>query len=311
MKQSKIKSHKSAIGRPGLFCLVLLLAICCETYGQTQTATYAGSLLRNADVIGMVQDGVKPSVIINRILTSPCNFDVFPPVLRDLKRRGVPDTVLAAMKAAPNGPPAIRQDEIKQLPSPPVRIPEGTVVEFESARAVSSANAPVGTPISFAVTRRVFVNNVLVIDRGALARARVVKSQPAKMLGRPGMLAWELEYVVAVDGSRVPIKLTGQQKGKNRAAALVGGAAATGALFFPYTSPIALVWGLKRGDEAVLRGSRVFTADVTTQSEVAGLQPRPGGVIYRDRETVKASTAPPTNTQFERGSFRPRGFRPN
>jgi len=295
-----------------LLSVVVLLAIGCATYSQTPTPTYPGRLLRNADVIGMVQDGVKAGVIIHRIFTSPCSFDIFPPVLRDLRRRGVPDTVLAAMKAAPDGPPTIRPAEIGQLPSPPVRIPEGTVIEVESARAVSSANAPVGSSISFAVTKRVFVNKVLVIDRGSLARARVVKSRPAKMLGRAGMLAWEMEYVVAVDGSRIPIRLRGQQKGINRAAALVGGAAATGALFFPYTSPIALVWGLKKGDEAVLRGSRVFAADVTTESEVAGLQPRPGGVIYRDRETVKASTAPPTNTGFDRGSFKPKGgFRPN
>lgn len=296
--------------RQRLLSTVALLIISCAVYSQTQTPTLR--LLRNADVIGMVQDGVKPGIIIHRILTSSCNFDVFPPVLRDLRRRGVPDTVLAAMKAAPNGPPAIRTDDIKALPSPPVRIPEGTMVEVESARAVSSAKAPVGSSISFAVTKRVFVNNVLVIERGSLARARIVKSRGAKMLGRAGLLAWEMEYVVAVDGSRIPIRLAGEVKGTNRSAAIAGGAAATGALFFPYTSPVALIWGLRKGDEAVLRGSRVFVANVSGETEVAGLQPRPGGVVYRDRKTVEASTAPPTNTQFERGSFRPKvGFRPN
>lgn len=290
--------------RQRLLSIVALLIISCAAYSQTQTP-----LLRNADVVGMVQDGVKPGIIIHRILTSSCNFDVFPPVLRDLKRRGVPDTVLVAMKSAPNGPPAIRTDDIKQLPSPPVRIPEGTVIEVESARAVSSARAPVGSSISFAVTKRVFVNNVLVIERGSLARARVVKSKPAKRLGRAGMLAWEMEYVVAVDGSRIPVRLAGEQKGTNRSAAIAGGAAATGALFFPYTSPIALIWGLKKGEEAVLRGSRVFAANVTSDTEVSGLQPRPGGVIYRDRDTVKASTAPPTKTNFEQGFGRKGSFR--
>lgn len=298
--------------RRSFLSIVLLLMVCCGTYAQSETPTYPGRLLRNADVVGMVEDGVKPGLIIHRIFTSSCNFDIFPPVLRDLKRRGVPDTVLAAMKAAPNGPPLIRTDEIRQLPSPPVRIPEGTFVEVESSRAVSSANALVGSSISFAVTKRVFVNNVLVIERGSLARARVVKRRPAKMLGRAGMLAWEIEYVVAVDGSRIPVRLYGEQKGSNRSAAIAGGAAATGALFFPYTSPVALIWGLKKGDEAILRGSRVFAARVTSDTEIAGLQPRPGGVVYRDRDTVNASTAPPTNTGFERGGFKPKGgFRPN
>jgi hypothetical protein len=87
---------------------------------------------------------------------------------------------------------------------------------------------------------------------------------------------------------------------------------ATGALIFPYSSPVALIWGLKKGDEAVLRGSQVFAATVRTKTEIAGIQPRPGGVVYRDRDTVKASAAPPTDTQFDRSGFKPKSsFKPN
>ena len=293
---------------------VLLLTVSIGAYGQEQTFTpIEARLLRNNDVLRMVSDGVKSGEIISKILTSHCNFDLFPPVLRDLKRRGVPDTVLMAMKMAPNGPPALGELESKtKALIAPVRIPEGTVIEVETARAISSANVSVGTAITFLVTRQVFVNNVLAIERGAVAKAHVVKSKPAGVWGRAGMLAWEMEYVVAVDGTRIPIKVKGQEKGKNRTAAIAGGAVATGALIFPYTSPVALIWGLKKGDEAVLRGSRVFMAVVGTTTDIAGLQPRQGGVIYHDRDSVKASDAPPTSTTFERGSFRPKGsFRPN
>src|SRR4030095_8786328 len=121
-----------------------------------------------------------------------------------------------------------------------------------------------------------------------------------------------MQYVVGVDGSRIPVQLSGKQIGKDRWAAIVGGGVATGALVFPYSSPVALIWGLKKGDEAVLRGSKVFSATVTTNAQIAGLQPRPEGVVYRDRDTVKASTAPPTNTAFPRESFRPKvSMRPN
>jgi hypothetical protein len=165
--------------------------------------------------------------------------------------------------------------------------------------------------MSFAVTRRIFVNNVLVVERGTAAMARVVQRRQAGRLGRPGMLAWEMLYVTAVDGTQVPIRLAGKQQGASRRAVVVGGAVATGALVFPYTSPVALIWGLKKGDEAVLRGSKLFSALVGTSAVVTGLQPRPAGVVYRDRETVKASTAPPTNTQFERQSVKPKGIKRN
>jgi hypothetical protein len=291
---------------------LLLLLVSTKVFGQaTPEPDTLGRLMRNSDVIRMVEDGVKPGVIIANILTSHCNFDIFPPVLRDLRRRGVPDTIIVAMKMAPNGPSALMDVEPPAAIPPPVIIPAGTVVEVETARAMSSRNSPPGTRITFLVTKRVYVNKVLVIDRGAVARAHVVKSHPARLLGRAGMIAWELEYVVAVDGSQIPIELRGKQSGANRTAALAAGGVATGALIFPYSSPVALIWGLKKGDEAVLRGSRVFNATVTTNAVVAGLQPRPEGVVYRDRDTVKASAAPPTKTDFERGSFRPKtSFRP-
>ena len=292
-----------------LLITVALLTVWTSAHAQTEVSP---KILRNSDVLLMVEDKVKPEVIISRILTSPCNFDIFPPVIRDLRRRGVPEKILMVMKVVPNGPPGLADVDAKVIPIPRVEIPQGTVIEVETATATSSAKAAAGDSITFLTTRRVYVNDVLVIDRGSVARARVVKVKNARAWGRAGMLAWELEYVVAVDGTRIPITLSGKQTGASRAAAVAGGAVATGALIFPYSSPVALIWGLKKGDEAVLRGSKVFGATVRTKTEIAGIQPRPGGVVYRDRDTVKASAAPPTNTQFDRSGFKPKTtFHPN
>ena len=62
--------------------------------------------LNNKDVLTMVQNHVPEEAIIRTIKSSPCTFDTFPPVLKDLKRRGVPDAVLQAMVEAPYGPSA-------------------------------------------------------------------------------------------------------------------------------------------------------------------------------------------------------------
>ncbi len=266
--------------------------------------------LNNNDVIRMVHDSVKPGDIISRILTSHCRFDIFPPVLQDLRRRGVPTTVLMAMKAAPSGPPAAYARSETTLTSAQVQIPSGTVVEVEAAFPVSSANVHKGDIIIFQVTRKVLVNDVLVVDREAIAKARVVGIRPAGRWGRAGMLAWRMEYVVAVDGSRIPIEVSGRIRGNNRSAAIAGGAVATGALIFPYTSPVGLIWGLKKGEEAILRGSKPFLAVVSTASEVAGIPPK-NRRFYHDVGTVKASTAPPTPAQFDEGSFKAGGFRRN
>ena len=293
-----------------LLITVVLVVGCAAASAQTPPSSLR--VLRNNDVIRMVEKGQKSNDIIAVIFTSYCNFDTYPPVLRDLRRRGIPETVIAAMTAVPYGPPSLkpREASVKDL-TLPVTIPTGTIVEVETTRPFSSANLSVGSPVTFLVTKRIFINNSLVIDRGALAQGHVVKVKRASGWGRPGMLAWEMDEVVAVDGSKIKVRVGSVQTGKSRTAAVTGGALATGAVIFPYSSPVALIWGLKKGDEAVLRGSRIFAATTGTPVEVAGLRPPKGGVVYRDRETVKASDAPPTSTNFDSGGYRPReSFRP-
>ena len=74
--------------------------------------------LSNKDVLVMVQQRLSEAAIISAIETSPCTFDTFPPVLKDMKRRGVPDAVLQAMIQAPYGPPAqnVRKDDLGEQP---------------------------------------------------------------------------------------------------------------------------------------------------------------------------------------------------
>lgn len=76
--------------------------------------------LSNKDVLTMVQNHLSAEAIVNAIKSSPCTFDTFPPVLKDMKRRGVPDAVLQAMVDAPYGPSVqemnVNKDELGEQP---------------------------------------------------------------------------------------------------------------------------------------------------------------------------------------------------
>jgi hypothetical protein len=74
--------------------------------------------LSNKDVLLMVQQHLSEEAIIKAIRTSPCTFDTFPPVLKDMKRRGVSDAVLQAMLEAPYGPASqnMRADDLGEQP---------------------------------------------------------------------------------------------------------------------------------------------------------------------------------------------------
>ena len=278
-----------------LLAAVFLLANCSLSFAQAGASQPSSKILRNGDVLRLHRAGVKPGEIIAKIVTSQCNFDTFPPVLRELKMKGLPDTVIMAMVMVPYGPPASAAAAIPVAEPPPqtarIQIPAGTVIEIESAAPVSSADAGEGDQIRFLVSRRVLVHGVVVIERGALARARVIKSKPAETWGRGGLLGWVMEDVVAVDGTQVPIKLSDRLQGKNRSKAVVAAAIATGAMVLPYTPPVGLIWALKKGDEAVLDESRKSTAIVSNNTEVAGLLPTKQKVIYHSAEQLKSADA--------------------
>ncbi len=279
---------------------VLFLVIPTEAFGQApRPQTRSVRTLRNRDILLMVRNGMKSELIIANILTSSCNFDIFPPVLDDLRRRGVPENVLQVMSVVPNGPPNMPEagqsnnDLIKR-----VRLPQGAAVIVETLYPVSSANFRVNNTIAFAVARSVFVDGALIIPRGTIARARIVRAEKARSFGRGGALTFEMEQIIAIDGTRIPVQLTSATEGGNRTGMMAVGAAATSALIFPYTAPAALIWGFKKGDDAVVRGSKEFAAVIKNEIEVVGLVPDKNRVIYHYAETLKAkenSTSTPTS----------------
>jgi len=293
--------------RPLLFLAAFLLANCSLLFAQTQHAQPTTKILHNGDVLRMYKSGLKSGQIIAKIVTSPCNFDTFPPVLRELRMKGVPDIVIVAMRMVPYGPPsastAVPLSELAPQTAR-IQIPAGTVLEIEIASPVSSAKVSEGDHIMFLVSRRVLVKGITVIDRGAAARARVVKVRPAAAWGRGGLLGWVMEDVVAVDGTRVPIKLSDHLAGKNRSRAVVAAAIVTGAAVFPYTPPVGLIWALKKGDEAVLDESRKSAALVSDNTEVAGLMPKKRKAIYysidklKTDEATKGTGLAPANDSF-------------
>jgi hypothetical protein len=291
---------------------VLLLANPAVTLAQAApppgTATVA---LGNSDVLLMVESGLKPREIIARIVTSNCVFDIFPPVLRDLRRRGVPDAVLEAMVLVPTGLPKSMTATVEPLPQTrAVKIPSGTKIDLETAYPVSSAVVKEGSQITFLVVEPVLVDGVVAIAPGAVAKARIIEAKKARSLGRAGALTWIMEYVVAIDGTRIPIQLLNRIKGGNRSGALAAGAALTTALVFPYTAPMAGVWAFKKGSDAVLPGSKRFTAKVISEAEIVGLRPETDRVFYHYAEALKkADAATATRTQFPRWSLRRGSYR--
>ncbi|MFN2533564.1 MAG: hypothetical protein ABR555_19965, partial [Pyrinomonadaceae bacterium] len=198
--------------------LILAILIVTSVHAQAQTtihterrASIPVRYLRNSDVLAMVTSGMTPDAIAARMVTSNCNFDIFPPVLEDLRRRGVPDVILHMMTVVPNGPANLDMSSGSKQTSrerAKVKMQAGMAILVETLYPISSADVKEGSTITFVVPRPVYIDGVLAIARGAIARARVVRVRRAQNWGRSGMLTLEMENIVAVDGTLIPVELS-------------------------------------------------------------------------------------------------------
>ena len=103
--------------------LYLLFAAVLMVSGASATAA-ANPLdvtsLSNKDILTMVEQKMGTEAIIKTIKSSPCTFDTFPSVMKELKRRGVPEEVLEAMIDAPYGPAANNSNTNEEFADEPI-----------------------------------------------------------------------------------------------------------------------------------------------------------------------------------------------
>ncbi len=155
-----------------------------------------------------------------------------------------------------------------------LKIPAGLSVEVELAYAVSSQEVRKDDRLSFRVVNPVRVNGVVVIVAGATATARVVKASRGGHFGRAGRLAWTMEDVFAVDGTRVPLRFDGRTVGDSKGAKVATQTVLTGVLLGP-AAPLALLTGFKRGENANLPAGKRFAVNVGGDTDVSvSAQPR-------------------------------------
>jgi hypothetical protein len=214
----------------------------------------------------MVEADFTSETIIAQIKASPCDFATTPVALQHLKERAVPDAVILAMVMAPKSASAENHSSNPLTPQKNlrVRIPNGVAIDVESPFTVNSQEVRKGDKISFRVINPVKVDGVIVIEPGATATAQVVQAERGGHFGRAGRLAWTMQEVTAIDGSRIPLQASGRIVGDSKGAKVATQMILTGAVFW-VLAPVALLHGFKRGENAVLPAGKRL--EVLTQGE--------------------------------------------
>jgi hypothetical protein len=155
-----------------------------------------------------------------------------------------------------------------------LKLPAGTSIDIEATYTVSSIDFRPGDYLSFRVLVPVMIDGVTLIDKGSLVTGRVVEAKRGGHWGKAGRLSWTIQDVVAVDGSRVPLQAqkdlpTGRNgiKGTSHGGEVATRTVLFGALLFPL-SPLALMTGFKRGENAVLPEGKRFVVFVQSETFV-------------------------------------------
>lgn len=246
-----------------------------EAAKNIQLSQAAVRTLNNGDVVELVKANVAPDAILAKIKSSACNFETTPAALEQLKAEGVPDGVILVMlnasgaTTAPDtaAPPAAAVAS-PLLETLRVKLPQGTPLDVEMAYAISSQEVRAGELISFRVVNPVLVDGVVVIAVGATATGRVVKASRGGHWGRAGRIAWTMQDVTAVDGTRIPLQSEGRAVGDSKGAKVATQMILTGALL-PLIAPVALLHGFKRGENAFVPAGKRFEVSVGSDATVA------------------------------------------
>jgi hypothetical protein len=223
--------------------------------------------LTNADIVNMTKQGFDPGLIVKDIQSSTTDFDTSPQELINLKNAGVDKSVMEAMLSAMAKKPSGTVEAVRgttaaaDSAAPDLSKPicsantgcllrEGTQVPLKFAAELSSKTANEGDPVEFLLDDDLKVGESIVVSKGAHAVATVSNAKKAGMMGRPGELSVQIQYLVS-GSTHVRIRGTKGRQGNSKTGATV----ALTVIF----GPIGLI---KHGKNVEIPAGTPFTAYV-------------------------------------------------
>lgn len=208
---------------------VAILACAPKALAQTQKP------LTNSDIVDMTNQGFEPSLIVKAIQASRTEFDVSPQALITLKNAGVQQSVMEAMLSARASKPSASVEAASGAatettsidPGAPVcnanaacLLRDATAVSLKFAADISSKTANEGDPVELVLGEDVKVGEAIVVPKGAHAVAVVSVAKHAGMMGKPGELSIQLQYLIA-GNNHIHLRGTKGREGESKTGATV------------------------------------------------------------------------------------------
>lgn len=141
-----------------------------------------------------------------------------------------------------------------QQASQPNMLLDGTPIKLRLSQTVSSATAKTGDEIPFEVMDDIQVNGITVLKKGSTAIGTVTEAQAKRSMGRAGKLNMTISYARLVDGEKVSLRATSDNKGGSHTGAMAGAMVATSLIVWP-AAPFFLM--MKGKDISIPQGTEI------------------------------------------------------
>lgn len=156
-----------------------------------------------------------------------------------------------------------------QVPVESVVLPKDSLVKIEFTSPLSSKTARTGDPVSFKVADNLYVNDVLVLSKGATGVAEVAKVVQPRSFGRDARIDVKFSHVFAVDGNQVPIYIGKLAKQEAKTAAGAAGATIGGMIVL---GPIGAIGGaFVTGQSIVIPEGSTTYVQVVQDQNISGI----------------------------------------
>lgn len=167
-----------------------------------------------------------------------------------------------------------------QVPVESVVLPKDSLVKIEFTAPLSSRNAQPGDPVKFRVADNLYVNDVLVLSKGATGVAEVAKVVQPRSFGRDARIDVKFSHVFSVDGNKVPVYIGKLAKQEAKTAAGAAGATIGGMIVL---GPIGAIGGaFVTGQSIVIpEGSTTYVQVVEDQTI--------SGIVYQEASATGAA----------------------
>jgi len=167
-----------------------------------------------------------------------------------------------------------------QVPVESVVLPKDSLVKIEFTAPLSSRDARPGDPVKFRVADNLYVNDVLVLSKGASGIAEVAKVVQPRSFGRDARIDVKFSHVFSVDGNKVPVYIGKLAKQEAKTAAGAAGATIGGMIVL---GPIGAIGGaFVTGQSIVIpEGSTTYVQVVEDQTI--------SGIVYQEASATGAA----------------------